>query len=64
MAKRMVADCRKFPSEKNCDVYMSGSKEHVTEAAVQHAVGSHGHADTPEFRKQIEEFLTEETANV
>ncbi|MDP3880867.1 MAG: DUF1059 domain-containing protein [bacterium] len=48
----------------NCDVYMSGSKEYVTEAAVQHAVGSHGHKDTPEFRKQIEDFLTEETASV
>ncbi|MBI2023076.1 DUF1059 domain-containing protein [Candidatus Giovannonibacteria bacterium] len=60
----MAADCRKFPSEKNCDVYMSGSKEHVLEAAVEHAVGSHGHQDTPEFRKQIEEFMTEETASV
>ena len=64
MTKRMVADCRKFPSEKNCDVYMSGSEEHVLEAAVQHAVGSHGHKDTPELRKQIREMMTEETAQV
>ena len=64
MAKRMVADCRKFPSEKNCDVYMSGSEEHVIEAAVQHAVGSHGHEDTPELRKEIKDMLVEEKVTV
>ena len=61
---RKVADCRRFPSEKNCDVYMSGSEEHVLEAAVQHAVSSHGHEDTPELRKKIREMLTDETVVV
>lgn len=58
--KRMAADCRKMPSEKNCDVYMSGSEEHVLKAAVEHAVGSHGHQDTPELRSQIKAMLEEE----
>lgn len=61
---RKVADCRKFPSEKNCDVYMSGSEEHVLEAAVQHAIGSHGHQDTPELREEVRKFLVDETASV
>ncbi len=64
MANRKVADCRKFPSEKHCDVYMSGSEEHVIEAAVQHAVGSHGHKDTPELRAEIKKMLTDEVVEV
>ena len=62
--KRMVADCRKMPSDKNCDVYMSGSKEHVLDAAVDHAVASHGHQNTPELRTQIEAMLEEEKVQI
>ena len=58
--KRMAADCRKMPSEKNCDVYMSGSAEHVLDAAVSHAVRDHGHQDTAELRDEIRAMLTEE----
>ncbi|MDO8523210.1 MAG: DUF1059 domain-containing protein [bacterium] len=63
-AKRMVADCRKLPSEKNCDVYMSGTPDHLLDAAVEHAVGSHGHKDTPELREQIKGMLEEEKITV
>ena len=62
--KRMAADCRKMPSEKHCDVYMSGTKDHVLDAAVDHAVGSHGHQNTPELRTQIEAMLEEEKIQV
>ena len=62
--KRFAADCRKMPSEKNCDVYMSGSKQHVLDAAVDHAIGSHGHQNTPELRAEIEGMLEEEKAQV
>ncbi|MBI4084979.1 MAG: DUF1059 domain-containing protein [Candidatus Liptonbacteria bacterium] len=51
--QRMSLDCRKMPSEKNCDVYMAGSEEHLLEAAVEHAVKSHAHEDTPELRNEI-----------
>ena len=64
MTNRKVADCRKMPSEKNCDVYMSGSEDHVLDAAVAHAVANHGHQDTPEFRDQIRKMLTDETVVV
>lgn len=60
----MAADCRKMPSEKNCDVYMAGTKEHVLDAAVSHAVRDHGHQDTPELRAQIEAILEKEKVNV
>ena len=62
--KRVAADCRKMPSEKHCDVYMSGSEEHVLEAAVEHAIGSHGHKDTPELRLEIKSMLEEETVQI
>ena len=64
MQKRKVADCRNFPSENKCDVYISGSEAHVLEAAIQHAVGSHGHTDTPELREQIKAMLTDEKITV
>ena len=57
MANRKAADCRLFPSEKNCSLYISGTEEEVMEASVQHAVSAHGHKDTPEFRAELKGFL-------
>ncbi len=62
--QRKVADCRKFPSVNNCDLYISGSEGHVFEAAVAHAVASHGHTDTPELREQIRASMTNEIVAV
>lgn len=56
----MSVDCRKMPSEKDCDVYMSGTADHLLEAAVSHAVKDHGHQDTPELRSQIKSMFQEE----
>jgi predicted small metal-binding protein len=51
---RQYIDCREFPSTMNCSVALSADTEgELLEAAVQHAVAVHGHADTPEFRKQL-----------
>lgn len=58
---RYVADCRKMPSEKNCTLTIAGSKEEVMQAATEHAVSSHGHQDTPQLRKEIENGLAPET---
>jgi len=57
---RKYIDCREMPSENNCDVAMSGSEEHVVQAAVVHAVTAHGHEDTPELRQQITTMLKDE----
>ena len=57
---RKVADCRLFPSEKNCSLTIAGTEEEVLEIAVQHAVASHGHKNTPELRSQIRAMLKDE----
>jgi hypothetical protein len=54
---RMMADCRRFPSDKNCSMVMIGEEEELTQAAIEHAVSYHEHEDTPEFRAQIRDFL-------
>jgi predicted small metal-binding protein len=51
---RKYIDCREFPSEMNCSVAISAdSDKELLEAAVQHAVTVHHHADTPELRTQL-----------
>lgn len=50
-----------MPSESNCDLAMSGSEEHILQAAVTHAVTAHGHQDTPELREQLRAALKDET---
>jgi predicted small metal-binding protein len=51
---RKFIDCREFPSEMNCTIALSADSEaELLEAAVQHAVKTHGHQDTPELRNMI-----------
>ena len=57
---RKVIDCRWFPTEVPCDITISGSEEEVLNLAVQHAVNSHGHIDTPELREQLRTMLRDE----
>jgi predicted small metal-binding protein len=57
---RKYMDCREMPSDNNCDLAMSGSEEHLLDAAVGHAVSAHGHEDTPELREQIRQSLKDE----
>jgi predicted small metal-binding protein len=54
---RMMADCRRFPSESNCSLVIIGEEEEVARAAAEHAASVHGHEDSPEMREQIREFL-------
>jgi predicted small metal-binding protein len=54
---RMMADCRRFPSETNCSLTIIGEEDEVVRAAAEHAASVHGHEDTPEMREQIREFL-------
>lgn len=60
METRKVADCRKFPSEKNCSLTISGTEEEVLSAAVMHAIKDHGHQDSPELREQVRGMLADE----
>jgi Protein of unknown function (DUF1059) len=54
---RMMADCRRFPSESSCSLVIIGEEEEVTRAAAEHAISVHGHEDTPEFRSEVRGFL-------
>ncbi len=55
---RKYMDCREYPSEMNCTVAISAdSDDELIEAAVQHAVASHGHTDTPELRAQLRQLI-------
>jgi hypothetical protein len=60
--RRVFADCRAFPSENNCSLYIAGTEDEVFEVALQHAIKSHGHKDSPELREQLRSFLKEEPA--
>ena len=56
----VVANCARFPSEKNCQLVImapQAQRRDLVEAASTHAVKSHGHKDTPELRKEVDEFL-------
>jgi hypothetical protein len=57
---RMYVDCREMPSESGCDLAMSGSEEHLLNAAVVHAVTAHGHEDNAELREGIRAAMKEE----
>jgi predicted small metal-binding protein len=58
---RVIADCRRWPSESNCSLTIIGSEDEVVEAAAQHAASVHGHDDSAEFRAQIREALEDES---
>lgn len=59
---RKSIDCRDFPDETGCTLYLSGEEDHVIRAATEHAVSFHGHADTPELREWFRSNLKDEPA--
>ncbi len=54
---RMMADCRRFPSESNCSLVIIGDEDEVARAASEHAISVHGHADNAETREAVHGFL-------
>jgi hypothetical protein len=59
---RKWIDCRDFPDETGCTLYLSGEEDHVIQAAAEHAVSVHGAQDTPELREWLRNNLKEEGA--
>lgn len=57
--KRYASDCRLMPSEKNCSLYIEGTKDEVVQVSVRHAIEEHGHEDSPTLRSEIEATLKE-----
>ena len=50
---RVMADCRRWPSEADCSLTFIGEEDEVVRAAAEHAASVHGHEDTLEMREQI-----------
>ena len=59
---RKSIDCRDYPDDTRCTLYLSGEEDHVLRAAAEHAASVHGHPDTPEFREQLRSMLKDEAA--
>ncbi len=59
---RKSIDCRDFPDDTGCTLYLSGEEEEVVRAAAEHAASFHGHPDTPELREWLRSNLKEEEA--
>jgi predicted small metal-binding protein len=57
MTARKSIDCRDYPSENNCSLRISGTEEEVLDAAVQHAVSTHGHRESAELRQELRSML-------
>ena len=57
---RKAIDCRRFPSEKNCTLKISGTEDEVLDLAVMHATTAHGHENKPGLREQLRSMLTDE----
>jgi predicted small metal-binding protein len=55
--KRKVVDCRLHPSDSNCTLSIEGTEDEVLEAAIQHAITTHGHTNSPELREQIKSIM-------
>ena len=54
---RLMADCRRFPSESNCTLVIIGEEDEVSRAAFEHAVSVHGHPDNDETREAVHDLL-------
>jgi hypothetical protein len=61
---RVMADCRRFPSDMNCSLTIIGEEEEVIRTAAEHAQSVHGHEATPELREQIVRTLEPEESYV
>lgn len=57
---RVMADCRRFPSDSKCSLTIIGEHDEVVRAAAEHARSVHGHEDNPALREQIRGMLEAE----
>ena len=58
--KRIVADCRKYPSKKHCTLTIAGKMTEILPIAIWHAVRDHGHKDSPKFRREMRGFIVKD----
>jgi len=59
---RKFIDCRQYPSENNCTIAITADNDdELVEAAVQHAVSAHKHAENEELRSWLRSAIKEGT---
>jgi predicted small metal-binding protein len=59
---RKFIDCRQHPSESNCSIAISADSDNeLVDAAAQHAVAVHNHADDEELRSWLRSAIKEGT---
>lgn len=58
--QRKYLDCREFPSENNCSLYISGTEEEVLTVGTDHAVKAHKHENTPELQNELRSIMKDE----
>ena len=61
MARKSI-DCRDYPDDTGCTLYLSGEEDEVVRAVAEHAASVHGIEDTPELRERFRSMLNEEAA--
>ena len=54
---RVMADCRRWPSDSNCSLTIIGEEDEVVVAAAEHAASAHGHEDNDELREMVRQGL-------
>ena len=54
---RVMADCRRWPSETDCSLVIIGEEDEVVQAAAEHAASVHGHDNNEELRARLRSFL-------
>ncbi|WP_035059971.1 DUF1059 domain-containing protein [Andreprevotia chitinilytica] len=59
---RKSIDCRDMPGSTCSVAITADSKEELLEAAIAHAVKSHGYSDSPELRIQLAKMFKDETS--
>ncbi len=58
-SNRRMEECRLFLPKGPFDIAASASEEELLNIAVQYAVDSHGHWDTPALREELRSMLRE-----
>jgi len=58
MTRKMI-DCRAVPNDVGCTLTIAGQERELLDAAVAHAVATHGHQDTPELRQMLSGAFTD-----
>jgi hypothetical protein len=56
---RLYIDCRELSTEGDCDLLISGSEQHLLDAAMMHAVLAHEQTYGPALRERVRAAIKE-----